>query len=195
MDILCALSLNIDGRSERAEVCRSDSVKPELSEKTKVSLRRLSNFYGGGDISSPIHRSEQMWEESHSSVSVAKGCSGERRKRRFQALADMGEEVHQQPKRETTRKGSMKRTNLEAAIHEGLTSNQQETKVWSLQILFDELFETSLYNLIPSYSNIILSGDFNTNLMIPSSDHSHLTSLLQSLRIYIVNAVTFADFQ
>lgn len=55
------------------------------------------------------------------------------------------------------------------------------------RVPFDDTFETALLNLIPSYSKIILSGDFNTNLLTPSPDRNYLTNLIHSLNLYAVS--------
>lgn len=48
---------------------------------------------------------------------------------------------------------------------------------------FNKIFETILYNSIPSCSNIIFSRVFYTNPLKASSDHAKLTKFLHSLSL------------
>ena len=51
---------------------------------------------------------------------------------------------------------------------------------------FDPSFESSLFNFVPLYTKIIISGDLNTNFLSDSSDKSYLENLFFSLHLFIV---------
>lgn len=54
------------------------------------------------------------------------------------------------------------------------------------RVPFDNLFESSLVQLVSSYTNVIIAGDFNINMISDSSDKSFLTELVFSLNLYLV---------
>ncbi|XP_014270508.1 anillin [Halyomorpha halys] len=72
------------------DICEKENSHPLLRDKTKTRLQRLGVLYGGGEISSPIHKSEQNWEDEDEddNTSGDKSPYAERRARRLQALAN-----------------------------------------------------------------------------------------------------------
>ena len=51
---------------------------------------------------------------------------------------------------------------------------------------FDPSFESTLFNFVPLYPRIIISGDLNTNFLSNSNDKSYLENLFFSLHLFIV---------
>ncbi|CAH1388715.1 unnamed protein product [Nezara viridula] len=85
---------NVRDREEfeqpNVDLSEKENSHPLLRDKTKTRLERLGILYGGGEVSSPIHKSEQNWEEDDDDATSGgdKSPYAERRARRLQALAN-----------------------------------------------------------------------------------------------------------